>query len=727
MARRIQVEIIGDDKSLTRTFAHSAGTAKLWSKEVDRASRGALSASGAFKGLSRAVGLASGGFVTGFAAGEALKTVVEAGTEAAQTERQLAQQLKATGISFAQNRGQIEETVTRLSSLSGFTRDDLTRSFTTLVRGSGDVQKSLKDVGIAADIARGTHKSLSTVTLALTKAEAGNAGALKRVGLALPKNVTGLQAVAIAQKRFAGQAEAGSTAQQRLAATLRTSEEIIGRALLPTVNRLADGLAKWLAKANESGQLQRDVNKVMRVATEVGHGLRDALDGIKAVVVPLNQALGGTRNTVKLLAIAFTGMKVLRLAGDLDVLTASAKKARIETGLLRANLAGLAKLGGIAIVIDLIYHKGSIADLGKDFAKAFHLSGLPGPLGKFFDPRYGDTGKLLVPKVVKGGRLPRETQKDIQDAVQDAHNAVQTALTRKFKSKRVKTNVPLSLAGRFNLAELRLAQAGLTKTLADDRKVLVVEKAIVEQQIKSAKTLKEKIQYTQQLAGISSQIQSIDEQTAQAQREQAQARRDALKAAKEAARARLEARQFRALGLGPTGEELPPTIRKLKTELQKVGDAVKGTILDTGHTRNLLRTIRRLLSGGLGRLGGDLRSKIKEMLDDLQNQMEDGGKKAATAFHKASTKELVQGLGLTTAQTKALRARLSQLGPGGTVPSKGFGAFGYAYTPGGQPINVTTTVNLDGKQVAKNTTKHQQRGARRNPPQRRGPHAGHAA
>jgi hypothetical protein len=103
------------------------------------------------------------------------------------------------------------------------------------------------------------------------------------------------------------------------------------------------------------------------------------------------------------------------------------------------------------------------------------------------------------------------------------------------------------------------------------------------------------------------------------------------------------------------------------------------------------------------------------------------GQTAASAlggFKQASTRALTKGLGLTDAQRRALRARLSQLGPGGTIPGSGVGAAGFIIGTDGRPLIVHTHVNIDGKRVANNVTRHQQRHRRRNPHQRRGPNAG---
>jgi hypothetical protein len=82
-----------------------------------------------------------------------------------------------------------------------------------------------------------------------------------------------------------------------------------------------------------------------------------------------------------------------------------------------------------------------------------------------------------------------------------------------------------------------------------------------------------------------------------------------------------DARQYRALGLSATGDALTPTRKALKVELTKVGDVVKGTFLDTGHTANVLDSIRKILNGRLGAISSDVRSHIATLLDDLKGQV----------------------------------------------------------------------------------------------------------
>ena len=76
---------------------------------------------------------------------------------------------------------------------------------------------------------------------------------------------------------------------------------------------------------------------------------------------------------------------------------------------------------------------------------------------------------------------------------------------------------------------------------------------------------------------------------------------------------------------------------------------------------------------------------------------------------------MLAGLGLSPEEIRALRGRLSRIGPGGTVPGKGVGAFG-------QVVEVHHQTVVDGKVVESSVTKRQQTRRRRNPPQKRGVH-----
>lgn len=200
--------------------------------------------------------------------------------------------------------------------------------------------------------------------------------------------------------------------------------------------------------------------------------------------------------------------------------------------------------------------------------------------------------------------------------------------------------------------------------------------------------------------------------------------RQGLAAARVSAR---NALQFKSLGLTATGDAVTPGIKRLKNELAALTTAITGTFLDTSKTQSVISNIRKVLSGSLGAVGQEVRSKIQGILDDLKNQLKNATGNL-TKFSKTNANAIIAGLGLSPEQARVIRAKLSQIGVGGSVHGTGSGAFGFALPAGagagGGDIVVHTSVNLDGKKVATSTTKHQQTARRRNPVQKRGPNAG---
>jgi hypothetical protein len=167
---------------------------------------------------------------------------------------------------------------------------------------------------------------------------------------------------------------------------------------------------------------------------------------------------------------------------------------------------------------------------------------------------------------------------------------------------------------------------------------------------------------------------------------------------------RAQENQFLALGLTRTGDTLAPSKGSLQAELKKVQAGLSGTILDTDPNRNLLAKIRKVLGGQFDSLTRETRLKVKELLDALTGDTRGG---PATARSAASISRLIAGTGLQGAALRRLEFNLA--GAHLTVPVSGI-----------RPIHVHTTVNLDGREIASNTTLHQEADGRRRPFQTRG-------
>jgi hypothetical protein len=137
-----------------------------------------------------------------------------------------------------------------------------------------------------------------------------------------------------------------------------------------------------------------------------------------------------------------------------------------------------------------------------------------------------------------------------------------------------------------------------------------------------------------------------------------------------------------------------------------------------------LAGVGKVLSGALGKVTLETRQKIVELFQTIRSTFEDQSKGPLTKTTSLNTSKILAGLGLTPDLTRELRSRLSEFNSAGVAlagtPAGSVGAFGMLVPA--QPTTVNTTVELDGRVVARNTTKHQQVRSRRNPPQKRGPH-----
>ena len=212
---------------------------------------------------------------------------------------------------------------------------------------------------------------------------------------------------------------------------------------------------------------------------------------------------------------------------------------------------------------------------------------------------------------------------------------------------------------------------------------------------------------------------------AEAERKAALAR---LAALREAQRVALQERQFRALGLTPGGEELVPRVANLQKQLSQLTGRLVSEGEMTPKIRGQLNRIGRVLDGAFGKVTEQTRSKIRDMFSELRRVFDDeSGKPLHTRTFAINRNALLKGLGLDPEAERILKSRLQGFNTAGIAqarPAGAFGAFGMAFTPGGQPINITTEVVLDGQKVGRSVTRFQGARSRSNPKQKRGPVAG---
>jgi hypothetical protein len=726
---KARIEILGDSQSYQKAVREAERATKrlnagFSSAETSftRATRGAIAGSGAFRSLGRSIAFASGGFVAFAGLTGLVRTSLDAAREAGVTQAQLGAQFKASGLNVRDYQKRIDAANLSLSALAGVNKDELDKSFTTILRGTNNVTRALKDEKIAVDIAAGRHIALSTASIAVAKAAAGSTTSLKRLGIQLPKGTTGMEALTIAARRFRGQAAAGATAQSRFGAVLHDSEVIIGSALLPTLNKYLGEGARWLNQMNESGRLQRDVQRATHDVGEAFKAARTLMQPLVGAFRLLETVSGGTKHALELLGVTFVSLEIKAklikwglISSGIRRVGASAAVAEAEVAGLAGALSSIATLGTLAGagLLAFAYSKGfttpnpkkiGVTDSGANVVTAGGVKYVQAPGG-------GRLTRLPPGMKFHSSTSPAHlgSSGDMRGAFAPGTTAAPSTTAAARRSR------GLSLQGQFNLAELRLANAQLTVTQSDDRRILVSEAAIVRLQLTHVKTLKDRTALTQKLAGIVGQIQSIDQADAQASK-------DAAKAARDRAQTLLQTREFKVLGLDATGQPFTPGLRALRKELASVSGGIKGTSLDTSKNKGLLGNINKLLFGkDAHQLTKDVRATIKQLLDGINDELKSASGDRRTKFRVLDAGKLLGGLGLSPDQLRAARGRIAQIGRDGRVPRAG-GAFGVA--PAGAVI-VNGGVHLHGVQDVKGLADALDKHGKQRSGTRRGRNAGH--
>jgi len=640
LAARAEAQLARETGRAATATRHAAHEHANLARQLDHSARGLLTGTGLMHGFGRSLAFASGGFVAFEGVTRLIRESVDAAREAGEAQRSLAAQMKVSGESFAGNREEIEH-VTRSYAKFGFDNDQVLESLTVLERGTGDLSQSFKLQGVTADIARAKNITLAAAATVVAKVFGGQETALRRAVPGLNRNAHGWDLIREAQRKMAGQAAANTTEAERFNAALHDTEEIIGGALLPVLNKYLAQLDKWLTNTENQKKIQDTANAVAESATQIFDTLAGAVGGVV-------DAYGA-----------------LQKAAD-----------KLPGSFLKTFFGG-------TLPEQYRNYQRTVHKLARDLHLPFGVGNVP------------EESSRLPPNEPRAQAVAAEARLRAAEAARKRIEAAEAAAAAADARR---------LRGRFNVQELKLAQAQLTKTLADDRKILAVEAAITKQQITQAKTLKIRTELTQKLAGITSQIRAIDEQTAA----DAKARRDAAaEKAKEARDKALAARQqyTTPLGLQVAGARadafavLTPDLSGPTGAQVRIAKQVKAAALKAIRSH-------RLLAQGLIDAWNVVTAANQTLAAALKNKTG-----VRDSYIAVSSRAITSGLHLTRLQRIALEQRLAQ-----SAAHSGYRpATGYTL---GQPIVVHTHVNMDGREVATTVDKHtrrnhQRRGTRR--------------
>jgi len=237
--------------------------------------KGAKKADLSLKGLMKTqLGMGVSAAAVAQQVGKAVKAFAE--DEAQQKQLSLAVR-NSTGASEAQVAA-IEDTISKMQFQKAVSDGELRPSLATLVRATGDVTKAQSLMNLALDISAGTGKDLQTVSLALAKAQAGNVGALTRLGVSLDANAVKTKDFdAITRElsyTFKGAADAAANSAEggfkKLQIATDELYETVGGKLAPVLGDYATAASKIAeATIGAEGKTAGWSNRIFQLVTRI--------------------------------------------------------------------------------------------------------------------------------------------------------------------------------------------------------------------------------------------------------------------------------------------------------------------------------------------------------------------------------------------------------------------------------------------------------------------------
>jgi hypothetical protein len=268
MAAELLVRFLGDAKDLNKKAeeAHS---------KISKMFGGGLTAGVA------GVFAAAGGAAVGFGA-----IAVKAALDGEKAHAQLVNAVKNSGHAFSAVGPFVDEASKKLANF-GFENDEVETSVANLTRATKNPVAAVKEMGLAADIARGRNISLADATNILIKVQTGHVGLLGKLGINTKdlhgKTISQAEALKRLSAMYGGAAKANAETyagkMEVLHAKLKNAEEEIGNKLIPVLAGLASFLTDKVIPAIEA-----TVKWVEEHWPEISKTIGDTLSKIRGYV-----------------------------------------------------------------------------------------------------------------------------------------------------------------------------------------------------------------------------------------------------------------------------------------------------------------------------------------------------------------------------------------------------------------------------------------------------------
>lgn len=246
--------------------------------------------------------------------------------------------------------------------------DDLRVAVGKLARATGSLTEAQRLTSLAADVATGSNRSLSSVTDMLVKATNGNTSALKRAYPWLDKNKDGAVSLDEALDGLAGAygGAAEAAASQDVWQTLKTIwgqiKEQLGQFILPLLDRFRN----WFKDDKNKARIQSIIDKLGAMSYELGQKLVPALEDFLDYI-----SSGKAKKDIELFVVRLQAI----VGVIMNVWKWVVKAAKVVEGFI--NLLG--KLpGGVGVLLGAA-NRGAAAPAAAGVGPATHAATTPAP------------------------------------------------------------------------------------------------------------------------------------------------------------------------------------------------------------------------------------------------------------------------------------------------------------------------------------------------------------
>lgn len=427
----------------------------------------------AFGSLSKSISRSVGALGVGIGLASTvnlLRESAKAAAEDAKSQALLAEQLRNSVGANNELISSVERSISAMQLSASVADDEIRPAFAQLVRATGDVTNATRLTQIALDVAAGTGRDLGAVSIALSRAYAGNTTALSRLGIKAEK---GVDVFAQLESQFSGAAEAAAATDpfQRLNIIFGELQEQIGIALLPELNKLADYFASP-AGQKELADYAQLLKEVAGVFIFIGTTVAEFLAGFKVVGTAFSKLFSGD---FKGFLDLMNGRGMVDALAKLNNLEKTASKP-INTKSVVGTITGAAGSGGLAKTTTTIKKMSEAAQrLAENAQKtADAIADQNKALAEFKTELAG----LTIQPLVDLGREIGQFEQNAIDSFQNIRDTVQQGILDKT----------IGAKGAANLLAYVNKEAAAFEKLARQRDELAAKRSLAESIFKDVKS-----------------------------------------------------------------------------------------------------------------------------------------------------------------------------------------------------------------------------------------------